>query len=81
VPTTIITLEHSRPACLIRVTVKSLYLTHCLSKLLGFSKRVEATRVASFLNPIRIVVPVEDAKVFAIPSCGYIPSEIRFVPS
>jgi hypothetical protein len=54
-------------------------LPHYLSKLLGFSKRVEAARVASFLNPIRIVVPVKDAKVFAITSYGYIPPELRFV--
>jgi hypothetical protein len=65
--------------CLTRVPVKSLYLPHCLSKFLGFSKGAEAVRVARFLNPLRIVVPVKDAKVFAITSCGYIPSELRFV--
>jgi hypothetical protein len=45
---------------LTRVTIKSLYLPHCLSKPFGFSKRVEAARVASFLNPVRIVVLVKD---------------------
>jgi hypothetical protein len=54
-------------------------LPHCLSKLLGFSKRVEAVRVASFLNRVRILVPVKDAKVFAITSCNYIPPELRLV--
>jgi hypothetical protein len=50
-------------------------LPHCLSKLLGFSKRIEAARVASFLNTVRIVVQVKDAKVFAITPCGYIPKK------
>jgi hypothetical protein len=61
------------------IAVKSLYLPHCLSKLLGFGKRVEAVRVASFLNRVWILVPVKDAKVLAITSCGYIPPEPRFV--
>jgi hypothetical protein len=65
---------------LTRVTIKSLHLPHCLSKLLGFGKRVEAVRGASFLNSVKILVPVKDAKVFAITSCGYIPPELRFVP-
>jgi hypothetical protein len=56
---------------LIRIMVKSFYSSHCLSKLLGFSKRGEAVRIESFLNPERIVVSVEDAEVFAIPSCDY----------
>jgi len=51
--------------------VKSFYAPHCLSKLLGFSKRGEAVRIASFLNPVRIAVSVKDAEVFAIPSCDY----------
>jgi hypothetical protein len=34
------------------IAVKSLYLPHCLSKLLGFGKRVEAVRVARFLNRV-----------------------------
>ena len=63
------------------VTVKSFYSPHCLSKLFGFSKRVEAVRVASFLNPIGIVVPVKDAKIFAITPCGYIPPVLRLVPA
>jgi len=61
------------------VTVKSFYSPHCLSKLFGFSKRVEAVRVASFLNPIGIVVLVKDAKIFAITPCGYIPPVLRLV--
>jgi hypothetical protein len=65
--------------CLIRVTVKTFYLPHCLSKLLGFSKRVEAVRVASFFNPSGIVVLVKDAKVFAITSYGYAPPELLVV--
>jgi hypothetical protein len=56
-------------------------LPHCLSKLLGFSKRFEAVRVASFPNRVTIVVPVKDAKVFAITSCNYIPPELRLVPA
>jgi hypothetical protein len=52
--------------------VESLYASHCLSKLLGFSKRGEAVRIASFLNPVlRIAVSVKDAEVFAILSCSY----------
>lgn len=74
-------LKGKGPACLIWVTVKSFYLPHCLSKLLSISKRVEAVRVASFLNAHLILVPVKDAKVFAITSCGYIPPEFRFVHS
>src|SRR5215813_13303210 len=62
---------------LTRVTVKLFCLPHCLSKLLGFSKRVKTVCVASFLNPAGIVVLIKDAKVFAITSCGYNPPELR----
>jgi hypothetical protein len=38
----------------LRATVKSFYLPHYLSKLFGFGKRVEAVRIASFFNRLRI---------------------------
>jgi hypothetical protein len=54
-------------------------LPHCLSKLLGFSERVEAARIASFLNATGIGVLIKDTKVFAIASHGYIPLKLRGV--
>jgi hypothetical protein len=54
-------------------------LPHYLSKPFGFGKRVEAMRIASFFNRIRILVPLKDAKIIAITPCGYMPPVLRLV--